>query len=113
MTKQPWRTTTTTNRVKVRQVTQPGDCISVDQMQSTLPDFMGQLKGRLTKKHYICVSIFVDYLTYVHLEESLSSEHTLQAKQAFEAYCSKHHVTVSHYHADNGRFADNMFLTDV
>ena len=116
MTKRPWRTKAMSNRVKVRQVTQPGDCVSVDQMQSTLPGFMGQLKGRLTKKRYNCATVFVDHhsrLTYIHLQESLSSEHTLQAKHAFEAFCNKHHVIVSHYHADNGRFADNMFLSDI
>ena len=116
MTKRPWHTKATSNRVKARRVTQPGDCVSVDQLQSTLPGFMGKLRVRLTQKRYTCATIFVDHhsrLTYVHLQESLSSAETLQAKQAFETCCPMHNVTVSHYHTDNERFADSMFISEV
>ncbi len=37
----------------------------------------------------------------------------MEAKEAFERYCHSHGVTVSHYHADNGRFADNLFRQAV
>ena len=61
-------------------------------------------------------TIFVDHfsdLSYVHLQSSTSSQETVQAKVAFEAYGRDHCVTVEHYHADNGRFADNLFLESV
>ena len=49
---------------------------------------------------------YSDY-TYVYFQESLSSDETVQAKHAFEG------VNIRHYHADNGRFADNAFLADI
>ena len=45
--------------------------------------------------------------------QSLTSEETLKAKKAFEAYARSLGVTILHYHADNGRFADNAFLKSV
>ena len=38
---------------------------------------------------------------------------TLEAKKAFEAYCSLYGHMVCYYHCDNGHFADNAFLPDV
>ena len=38
---------------------------------------------------------------------------TLEAKKAFEAYCSLYNHMVHHYHWDNGWFANNAFLLDV
>ena len=35
------------------------------------------------------------------------------AKQAFERFCSTHGVKAVHYHANNGRFADNAFVKDI
>jgi hypothetical protein len=40
---------------------------------------------------------------------SMTSEETIQAKQAFERFGADHGVAIKHYHADNGRFADNVF----
>ena len=37
MAKRPWITKATANKIKVKQVLPPGDCVSVDQMQSSLP----------------------------------------------------------------------------
>ena len=49
----------------------------------------------------------------MHLQQSLSSNDTLAAKRAFETFGTKHNVIIKHYHADDGRFADNAFLQDV
>jgi len=43
----------------------------------------------------------------------MSSAETLNAKIAFESYTSKRGVKIQHYHADNGRFADNEFMQDI
>jgi hypothetical protein len=37
----------------------------------------------------------------------------VEAKEAFEAYSQSFGVKIRHYHADNGRFADNLFLQSV
>lgn len=116
MTRKPWRKKSQNYRIKVRQVQGLDDCVSVDQMQSLLPGFIGQLKGKLTKYRYIAATVFVDHfsrLTYVHLQHSLSSNNTIAAKRAFETFANKHNVIVKHYHADNGRFSDNVFIQDV
>jgi hypothetical protein len=41
-TKQPWRTKGQAN--KIRTVTKPGECVSVDQLESPVPGFIGQTK---------------------------------------------------------------------
>ena len=59
-----------------------------------------------------CGKIFLDHhsdLTYVHLQQRLSSEDTVEEKKALEAYLQTYRVRINHYHADNDRFADNTF----
>jgi hypothetical protein len=113
MRERPWRTKGIQNKNKIRVATSPGDCISVDQLESPTPGFIAQLKGRLTKKRYGAATIFVDHascLSYVHFQQRISSDETVEAKRAFEAYARSHGVTIKHYHADIGRFADNAFM---
>jgi hypothetical protein len=58
-------------------------------------------------------TIFVDHfsrLSYVYLQESTKGAQTLAAKWSFEAYASTHGVKIRRYHADNGRFAEKLFL---
>jgi hypothetical protein len=52
-------------------------------------------------------------MSYVHLQESLTSADTVEAKEAFEAFSRNMGVRIQHYHADNGRFADNGFMNAV
>jgi hypothetical protein len=52
-------------------------------------------------------------MSYVHLQESLTSPDTVEAKEAFEAFVINMGVIIQHYHADNGRFADNGFMNAV
>jgi hypothetical protein len=39
----------------------------------------------------------------------MTSEETLKSKLAFEKFALPHGVHIKHYHADNGRFKDNLF----
>ena len=105
MTKRPWRTKGAANRGKVKVAKAAGDVVSVDQLQSTTPGFLAQLKGKLTKQRYTAATIFVDHysgLSYVHLQRQLTSAETVEGKRAFEAYARDRGVRVKHYHADNG-----------
>jgi hypothetical protein len=43
----------------------------------------------------------------------MSSDETLKSKKAFERYAAMHGVQVKHYHADNGRFKDNLFMKSI
>ena len=61
-------------------------------------------------------TVFIDYVTgYVHvgLIQDQSGEATLQAKHDFEHLFSTGDVTTKHYHADNGKFAEQLFTDDV
>jgi hypothetical protein len=81
-------------------------------MISTQVGFIVQLKGTLTRKRYTAATIFIDHnlrLKYVHLMTRLTSEETIEAKQAFEHFAEQHGVRILHYHCNNGQFADNAF----
>ena len=114
MTKRPRSKRKLQGKIKIAE--KPGECVSVDQMESSSSGFIGQMKGRLTKKRYKYATVFVDHYTrytYVHLQTALTSEETVEAKQAFETHMRSMGVHVAAYHADNGRFADNAFLRAI
>ena len=115
MTKVPWRSRPKAgNESNIYIATKPGEVVLVDQMTSTLPGFVAQITGKLTKRRYVGATVFVDHfsrLKFVYLMESMTSENTVRAKEAFERFARDHGVSVQHYHADNGRFKDNAFVT--
>jgi hypothetical protein len=111
-TKKPWRTKA--NPAKTPKiVTIPGECVAVDQMESSTAGLIGQLRGAmLTKLRYKCATVFVDMFsdyTYVYLHTKITSEETVKAKKAFEAHAESFGVKIKQYHADNGRFQDVAF----
>jgi len=62
--------------------TKPGQYISVDQLDATVPGFIAQIKGSPMIKTYNYVTIFVDHyskLGYIHLQETLTSDDTVKA----------------------------------
>ena len=112
----PWQTKAKPQDRQIPKIEHPGDCISVDQMESTTPGFVAQLKGWLTNARYRVATVFVDHhsgLSFVYLQNDTTSDQMVKAKKSFEAYCQTHGITVKHYHADNGCFADNLFMQDV
>ena len=116
-TKRPRRTKGVNNRGKIRTATAPAQIVSVDQMESSTAGLIAQLKGKPTTARFRYATVFVDHfsrLSYVHLQPTLTSVDTLKAKHAFERYCINNGAgKVAHYHADNGRFADNMRVHDA
>jgi hypothetical protein len=114
MTKVDWQGKEQKSQHTVFAATKPGECVSVDHLQSTEPGFYGQAKGRLTKTRYKNATIFVYHfsrLQYVYLMTlNLTSSKTLDAKRAFEHFPAKHGVKIAHYHCDNGRFPDTAFV---
>jgi hypothetical protein len=111
-TKRPWRTKGQAGTIQP--VTSPGQCVLVDQLESSVAGFVGQNKKYFFRKRYKVATIFVDHfsrLSYVYLQESTKGAQTmLAAKRSFETYTSTHGVKIRHYHADNGRFAEKLFL---
>ena len=61
-------------------------------------------------------TVFIDHfrcLSFVHLQSTLSSNDTLQAKKTFKRYNKSHGIKVIHYHADNGMFVDHPFIENI
>ena len=50
---------------------------------------------------------------YIQLMSSISGEENLAAKKAYERRASSYVGKVKIYHADNGRYAEQMFLDAV
>ena len=60
-------------------------------------------------------TVFVDYAprwVKVHLMSDATVDSTLEAKNDFEQDCMTRNVVPKHYHADNGKFAENSFKAD-
>jgi hypothetical protein len=118
-TRRPWRRTEPkedSQESKLRTATEPGQCISVDQLESRTPGLIAQVKGWLTKKRHQAATIFADHyssLSYVFLQKSTNAEETLAAKISFERYAERHGVKVQAYQADNGRFAETTFMQAI
>jgi hypothetical protein len=96
-TQRPWREKGTNNKRKLAAVTRPGGCISVGQLESPTPGFVGQIKGWLTTKRYWAATVFVDHfsgLTFIYLQFSTNAEETVNAKKAFEAYLALQGVSI-------------------
>ena len=70
----------------------------------------------LTNQRLWGVTTFVDHVSdffYVHLTRDLSLLETLLANAAMEKTLAQAGRTVKHYHANNGRFADNCFVEPI
>jgi hypothetical protein len=111
-TKKPWRTKANPAKTP-KVVTSPGECVAVDQMESSTAGLIGLLRGAiLTKLRYRYATVFVDMFsdyTYVYLHTKITSEETVKAKKAFEAHADSFGVKIKQYYADNGRFQDVAF----
>ena len=87
-----WRTKNVPRKMAPA-ATEPGDCVSVDQMVSSVPGPLAQNSGRLTRKRHKTATVFVDHasrLGYVHVHTSTDATEALEAKHAFET-CARSH----------------------
>ena len=93
MTKNPWRSKGRSTSVQVGQIikiTRPGQCASVEMLESPQVGFIAHMKGRLTKKRYRYATVFVDHfsdLKYVHCMSEMTSEETIYAKKHYVETC--------------------------
>jgi hypothetical protein len=116
-TRRPWQTKSPNNQIgNMRKIRAPGDCVSIDQFKSPVPGFIAQRKGKPAISRYNAGTVFVDHIsdiTYVHFQKTMNAAETIEAKEAFERWSASHGVKIKHYHADNGRFAENAFMSHV
>jgi hypothetical protein len=114
--RRPWRKKWLPNQRKIALATVPGQIVSVNQMQSTVPGMVGQIKGIPMRQCYHYVTVVVDQfsgLSFVHLQKTSSGEETLDAKMVFKGFACSLNVQIHHYHADNGRFCENLWMNNV
>jgi hypothetical protein len=80
--------------------------VSVDQLESSIPGLIAQLKGTPTHDHFKVAMIFVDHssdFTFVHQQRDTSSRETLRATQEFEHIARSYGLRIQQYFMDNGR----------
>ena len=85
----------------------------MDQIESSTPVFIDQLKGIPANQRYYAATIFTDDysdILFLHLHNSLTSQDKFQYKMVFETYSQTLGVNINNYHSDNGRFQDNEFM---
>ena len=99
---------------KVQTLPSPGSDL-VYQIVSTQPGLVPQEKGQMTRARIWGATVFVYYASRwvkIHLMQDATGDLTLEAKNGFEQDCMTRNVEPKHYHADNGRFAENSFKED-
>ena len=115
--RRPWRSKgKKSGSIRQPEQKEPGDGVSVDQIISAQPGLIPQMAGFLTSDRLWGCTTFVDHVSdyvYVHLMRDLTLAETLLAKAAWEKVLSQAGRQVKHYHADNGRFADNGFIDAI
>ena len=90
--------------------------MSVDQLKSSAPGLIGQIKGWLTMRGNTlqqCLLIIIQISLLSMSHQATLPWKQLKPRKAFERFASSHNVIVKHYHADNGRFADTLFKEHV
>jgi hypothetical protein len=91
----------------------PGQCISVDQYESSVRGRLPHTKGRERYGNkYVGGTIFADHASrYVacHHQVSLAGSDTVISKRLFERMAKENGVKIERYHADNGHFVGQEF----
>ena len=85
----------------------------MDQIVSAQPGLIPQMSGFLTNRRIWGCNTFCDHVSdfvYVHLMQHFTVEEMLLAVKDFEKTLAQADHLVTHYHADNGIFANNDFL---
>ena len=88
----------------------------MDKIVSAQPGLIPQMSGFLTSRRIWGCTTFCDHVSdfvYVHLMRYFTVEETLLAVKDFEKTLAQADRLVTHYHADNGIFANNAFLESI
>ena len=67
----------------------------------------------LTTKIYKYATVFLDNFSrysYMYLQQTASSEETIEGKHAFESMIASHGIIIEQYHAYNGIFRANSWV---
>ena len=114
MKRQPWRSRGKPGSIRSPEDTNPGDSVSVDQVVSQQPGLLPRGEGNHSRDRIFGAKVFLDQysgLSYSHLQTSLDTTQTLEAKHAFEQFADTYSVNILKYRADNGRFTEKVLKT--
>jgi hypothetical protein len=95
---------------------QPGDRVSIDQLESSTPGCVDNYKGKPTTAKYHAASVYVDHAshyTFIKCHYSTGSQEAIEGKQRFEQLAALHGVKIKSYRADNGIMACHDFIQHV
>jgi hypothetical protein len=96
---------------------QPGDCVSIDQYQSTVKGRLPHTRGKeKPDEKFNGGTLFVDHASgfiFVRHQVSLRSGETIVSKRAFERFATRHGVKIKHYRADNQPFGSQEFRESI
>lgn len=96
---------------------QPGDCISMDQYESTVRGRLPHTAGREPWFHrYVGGTLFVDHASgfvKVYHQSSLGAPDTIRSKRKFEQEAGLSNISVKRYHGDNGIFKSAEFKEET
>ena len=96
---------------------QPGDCVSLDQYESSIPGHLPHTYGKEKKDNqYNGGTLFINHassMVFIQHQVSLHTGETLQAKHKFEQLARAHGVTIKSYHADNSPFGNADFVCSI
>ena len=100
-----------------REHLRPGDCVSLDQYESSIPGRLPHTYGKEKKDdQYNGGTLFIDHassMVFIQHQVSLRTGETLQAKHKFEQLAREHGVMVKSYHADNSPFGNAEFVRSI
>ena len=84
-TRKPWKYKN--GQSKLKETTEPGQCVSVDNVESSTAGCVAQVKGSLTNKRYRVATVFIDHfidhfsdLSFVYPQEDNRSAELIKAK---------------------------------
>ena len=92
----------------------PGDCVSVDQLESNTPGSVPTARGTPTTCKFQAATLFCDHASrLIHLtcHSSTGAVNAIPAKRAFERDATLANVHIKKYKADNGIFNSASWRT--
>jgi hypothetical protein len=95
---------------------QPGDCVSVDQIESPTPGYVDTYQGKPTTARYHAASLYMDHASrfmYLKCHYSTGGAEAVDGKQQFEQFANTQGVKIKAYRADNGIMAKREYMASI
>jgi len=95
---------------------QPGDRVSVDQIESSTPGMVDTYSGKPTSARYHAASLYTDHASpymYIKCHYSTGGAEAVLGKQKFEQLAATHGVKIKASRADNGIMSKKEYMQDA